>query len=58
LKRNDAKIKQNLFRFEPKKIRFSLVSLRSEKLEIRSETKASEAKISYENEKGTNKLQK
>jgi hypothetical protein len=46
LKRNDAKIKQNLFRFEAKKSVFSLVSLRSEKLEIRSETKASEAKIS------------
>jgi hypothetical protein len=44
LKRNNAKIKQILFRFEAKKAVFSLVSLRSETLEITSETKASEAK--------------
>jgi hypothetical protein len=44
LKRNDAKIKQIFFRFEATKAVFSLVSFRSETLEITSETKASEAK--------------
>jgi hypothetical protein len=37
-------MKQIFFRFEAKKSVFSLVSLRSETLEITSETKASEAK--------------
>jgi hypothetical protein len=49
LKPNDAKIKQNFFRFEAKKIRFSLVSLRSETLEITSETKVSAAKKTKRN---------
>jgi hypothetical protein len=57
------KLSKICFASKRKKSVFSLVSLRSEKLEIRSETKASEtkaseAKISSENEKGTKKLQK
>jgi hypothetical protein len=44
LKRNNAKIKQIFVRLEAKKSVFSLVSLRSERLEIRSETKTNEAK--------------
>jgi hypothetical protein len=58
LKPNDAKNKQIIFRFEAKKIFFSLVSLRSEKLEIRSETKTNEAKTAKRNEMGTKKLRK
>jgi hypothetical protein len=56
LKRNDTKIKQIFFRFEAKKAVFSLVSLRSETLEITSETKASEAKKKQEKRNGTKKL--
>jgi hypothetical protein len=52
----------NFFRFEAKKPVFSLVSLRSEKLEIRSETKTNEVKTAKRNEMGTknceNKSQK
>jgi hypothetical protein len=44
LKRNDAKIKQIFFASKRKKAVYSLVSLRSETLEITSETQASEAK--------------
>jgi hypothetical protein len=58
LKRNDAKIKQIIFRVEAKKAVFSHVSLRSETLEITSETKASEAKKKPEKSNGTEKLPK
>jgi hypothetical protein len=60
LKRNDAKILQNLFRFEEKKPLFSLVSLRSEtkgnegkKQSKQSETNSKSAKINHKKLKGT-----
>jgi hypothetical protein len=48
--RNDAKMKRKHFCFDAKKAVFSLVSLRSGTLEIKSETKANEAKKAKRNE--------
>jgi hypothetical protein len=58
LKRNDAKNKQFFFASKRKKLVFSFVSLQSEKLEIRSETKTNEAKTAKRKEVGTKKLGK
>jgi hypothetical protein len=52
------KISKFFFALKRKKSVFSLVSLRSEKLEIRSETKTNEAKTAKRNEMGTKKLRK
>jgi hypothetical protein len=57
LKRNEAKMKPKKFLLRSEKYSFSLVSLRSEKLEIARQTKANKEEKAMQNEKKPKKCE-